>query len=247
MLVKDLVIFVTGASSGIGQATAVQLAKSGAQVIIHGRSEEKLMNTEKKIIAAGGLSPLRVIYDVRDDEKVKQSFQLIKKTYGRLDGLVNNAGIMTEGLLGMVKPYNIEEMMDVNIISSLNHMQLASRLMTKSKSGSIVNMSSIIGTNGSEGSTYYAASKAAIVGATLSASKELGRHGIRVNAVAPGFIQTDLISNYSAQRKGNVLKSIKLNRFGQADDVAKVILFLMSDLSSYVTGQVIGVDGGMVI
>ncbi|MEC2077304.1 SDR family NAD(P)-dependent oxidoreductase [Metabacillus fastidiosus] len=247
MLVKDQVILVTGAARGIGQATAVRLALAGAQVIIHGRSEESLAETEQKMLATGGLSPFRVIYDVRDETEMKKSFQLIKKTFGQLDGLVNNAGIMTEGLLGMVKNAHIQEMMDVNVTAVIQHMQMASRLMMKHKKGSIVNISSIIGTHGSEGSAVYAASKAAVIGATMSASKEWAGKGIRVNVVAPGFIETDMTAHYEGDKKGRLLESIKMNRFGQADEVADVILFFMSDLSSYVTGQVIGVDGGMVI
>lgn len=209
MRLDGQVVLVTGASRGIGQATAICLAKAGAQVVIHGRSEENLVGTAEQILSTGGLEPLSVIYDVRDGEAMKQALLQIKKTFGRLNGLVNNAGIMTEGLLAMTKTDDVQQMIDVNVIAVLQHMQFASRLMMKERAGSIVNLSSIIGTRGSEGSVAYSASKAAIVGATLSAAKEWASAGIRVNAVAPGFIETDLTVHYEGEKKSSYLKRLK--------------------------------------
>lgn len=245
-MLKNKVVLVTGASRGIGQATAIALAKAGAQVIIHGRSEESITETEADVSEVG-LAPFKVIYNVTDDAAMKQATIAIKKQFGRLDGLVNNAGVMDEGLLGMVKTEVIQNMLNVNVTAVLQQMQFASRLMMKNETSSIVNISSIIGLKGAEGSAAYAASKAAVVGLTMSAAKEWASKGIRVNAVAPGFIETDLTAHYEGDRKKVVLNNIKMHRFGQAEEVANVILFLLSDMSSYVTGQVIGVDGGMVI
>lgn len=245
-MLKNKVILVTGASRGIGQATAIVLAKVGAQVVIHGRSEESIAETEAAV-AEVGMAPFRVIYDVTDENAMKQATMAIKKQFGRLDGLVNNAGIMHEGLLGMVKSEAMQSMLDVNVTAVLQQMQFASRLMMKNETSSIVNVSSIIGVKGAEGSSAYAASKAAVVGLTLSAAKEWAAKGIRVNAVAPGFIETDLTAHYEGDKKNGVLNNIKMQRFGHAEEVANVILFLLSNMSTYVTGQVIGVDGGMVI
>jgi 3-oxoacyl-[acyl-carrier protein] reductase len=247
MLVQDKVILVTGAARGIGQAAAVKLAENGARVIIHGRSAESLAETERRIAAVQGEPPHRLVYDVRDEGAMKQAFQQIQSAFGRLDGLVNNAGIMHEGLLGMMKRSVISDMLDVNVTALMMHMQYASRLMMKRRSGSIVNLSSIIGLRGHEGSSAYAASKAAVIGATLSCAKEWAGLGIRVNAVAPGFIETDMTKHYQGEARERVLSRIGMKRFGKPEDVAGVILFLMSELSSYVTGQVIGVDGGMAV
>ncbi|AVK82810.1 3-oxoacyl-ACP reductase [Lysinibacillus sp. B2A1] len=243
---KNKIILVTGASRGIGQATAVKLAENQAKLILHGRTKESLKSTID-LVQKFECEPFIVLYDMTDELAMKQAIIAIKKQYGRLDGLVNNAGIMEEGLLGMLKTNIIQNMMQVNVTSVILQIQYAAKLMMKNESSAIVNVSSIIGMNGAAGSVAYSASKAAIVGLTKSAAKELAASNIRVNAVSPGFIETSLTAHYKGERKEKVLNNIKMNRFGQADEVANVILFLLSGLSSYVTGQTIGVDGGMVI
>lgn len=243
-MLKDKIIIVTGASRGIGQATAVCIAKNGGQVILHGRTEESLQQTAN-LVRETGCEPFIVLYEITDEIAMKQAVIAIKKKYGRLDGLVNNAGIMYEGLIGMVKSEHIRQQFDVNVTSVLLQMQYASKLMRNN--GAIVNISSKLGLDGAAGSTAYAASKSAVIGLTKSAAKEWATKNIRVNAVAPGFIETDLTSHYEGEQKAKVLNNIKMHRFGQAEEVANVIVFLLSDLSTYVTGQVIEVDGGMII
>lgn len=238
-------ILITGATKGIGRATAVAAAKQQWTVIIHGRNEELLMELKQELETTYGTTVYTVSYDVRDLGAIKQAFLWIKKNIGHLDVLVNNVGIMDDSLLGMLKPAQLTRTFEINTNASIYHMQYASRLMMKHKKGSIINVSSIMGRFGNAGQIAYSASKAALIGATQSASKELAPLNIRVNAVAPGFIETDLTNNLSEVVVKKRLETIKMKRAGKAEEVANVILFLASDLSSYVTGQVIGVDGGM--
>ncbi|QPA30706.1 SDR family NAD(P)-dependent oxidoreductase [Thermaerobacillus caldiproteolyticus] len=248
MLVDNRVVFITGASRGIGQAAAVIFAKHGARLVLHARETKSLQQTIAKIQEVSASSPFVVTYDVQEYDSLKNAFQLIRKEIGKLDVLINNAGIMEESMLGMIREDMVNRTMQTNLQSVLYHMQFASRLMMRQKQGSIINVSSIIGTNGSEGNAVYAASKAGVIGATKSAAKELAPFNIRVNAVAPGFIATDLTNRYKGGSLEKIVENnIKMKRIGQPEDVANVMLFLASDLSSYVTGQVIGVDGGMVI
>jgi 3-oxoacyl-[acyl-carrier protein] reductase len=172
-------------------------------------------------------------------------FQSIFKAWKRLDVLVNNAGILEDALLGMITPELVDRVLGVNTRAALLVLQGAARLMQRAKSGSIINMSSIIGVEGNEGQVVYGASKAALVGLTLSAAKELAPAKIRVNAVAPGYIETDMIKHLPAEVHAQRMGQIGMGRIGTPADIANAVLFLASDLSTYVTGQVLGVDGGM--
>jgi 3-oxoacyl-[acyl-carrier protein] reductase len=163
----------------------------------------------------------------------------------KIDGLVNNAGVLRDALIGMISEEQINEMMRVNLYAPIQILQYVARLMMQTGKGSIVNVASIIGRTGNEGQTAYAASKAGLIGATKSAARELGRHSIRVNAVAPGVIQTDMISKIPEAKMDELKSSIKMGRLGQPIDVANTVAFLLSDMAAYITGQVIGVDGGM--
>jgi 3-oxoacyl-[acyl-carrier protein] reductase len=182
-------------------------------------------------------------YDVADAALTKAAAQRIKQRFGTIHGLVNNAGVLKDAVLGMMRPEDCKTTLDINLVGTLQHLQWGSRIM--SDGGSIVNVSSIIGRFGSAGRTVYAASKAGVIGATLAAAKELAPRGIRVNAVAPGYIQTDMIKELSEATHRTTMASIGMGRIGTPEDIAKVVGFLLSDLGGYVTGQVIGVDGGM--
>ncbi len=238
------IALVTGASRGIGRAIALTLAKHGAHVIANARSEDSLHSLKQDITSSGGTCDT-LPYDVASYDHVKQAFTTIYQKHKRLDILVNNAGILEDALLPMISQKSVERTFAVNSAGVIYHMQYAARLMQKHKSGSIINMSSIMGRRGNEGQVLYSASKAAVIGATLSAAKELAPANIRVNAIAPGVIDTDMIRAIPAPKLAQLTNTIALKRLGTAQDVANMELFLASDSSSYISGQVIGVDGGM--
>lgn len=192
-----------------------------------------------------GPEPFIVQIDVADITSIKSACQKVHSTTKRLDGLVNNAGILRDALLGMINDAGIDELMRTNIYSVIHLMQYAARVMVRQKSGSIVNVASLIGRTGNEGEVVYGASKAAVIGATKSAARELAPHNVRVNAVTPGIIDTHLISHVSPEKMAVLRQDIKMGRLGTPAEVATVIVFLLSDRASYVTGQAIGIDGGM--
>jgi 3-oxoacyl-[acyl-carrier protein] reductase len=186
-----------------------------------------------------------VAFDVREPVAIKDAFQKVHRVTKQLDGLVNNAGALGDALLGMISAGQLDDVLRTNLCGPIHLIQYCARLMTPKRSGSIVNVASIIGRTGNEGQTAYSASKAGLIGATKSAAKELAPNNIRVNAVAPGVIRTDMIAGIPPAKMESLRAGIKLNRLGEPLDVANTIVFLLSDLSAYVTGQVIGVDGGM--
>lgn len=247
MMLTGKVAIITGASKGIGRATALTFAQSGAELILNGRDSAALDTLSEEIQSLGGKAPIIYPYDVSDYASVKECFKNIKKNVGRLDILVNNAGVLEDALLGMITEKQIQDVLAINLQSVMYHMQFASRIMMKQRSGSIINISSIIGKHGNSGQVVYGASKAGVIGATMSAAKELAPNQIRVNAIAPGFINTEMVKKIPESKYKERLESIKMGKIGDPEDVANVALFLASELSSYVTGQTIGVDGGMVI
>jgi 3-oxoacyl-[acyl-carrier protein] reductase len=242
------VAYVTGSTRGIGNAIARSFASAGAAVVVNGRTSRDVTEAlAAELTEIHGTTCLAAHADQRDSEAVKQIFRDIFATYGRLDILVNNAGILDDALLGMFPEASIDDSFAVNTIALIRNMQSATLLMRRTNSGSIINIASIIGTHGNAGEVVYGATKAAVIGMTLSAAKELAPVGIRVNAIAPGFIDTDMTRSLPPAKFQERLASVGMGRIGTPQDVANVALFLATDGSAYVTGQVIGVDGSMVI
>ncbi|GHG05640.1 MULTISPECIES: SDR family NAD(P)-dependent oxidoreductase [Amycolatopsis] len=235
------VALVTGGTRGIGLATARALVEAGATVVLTGRDEARA----KEAAASVGASGLAL--DVTDAKAVSSLVRGVAKEHGKLDIVVANAGIMEDALLGMIREEAVDTTLSTNVAGTLHTVQAAARAMMRKKTGSIVVLASIVGEYGSAGQTLYAASKAAVANIARSAAKELGRSGIRVNAVAPGVIETDLTAGLSEDAKAENASRTPLGRLGRPEEVAKAIRFLVSDEASFITGQVLGIDGGLVL
>ena len=240
-------VLITGATRGIGLAIAERFAAEGASLYLNGRDGPRVSVLAERLSREFGVACAPLLFDVADPEAVKAAFRELFVQTKVLDVLVNNAGILDDALIGMVTPAQIERTFACNSFSVLYCSQYAARMLQRNGGGSIINLASIIGRVGNAGQAVYGGSKAAVIGMTQSLAKELATQQIRVNAIAPGFIDTDMAHSLSEDKFQQRLDSIAMGRIGSADEVAKVALFLASELSSYVTGQVIGVDGGMLI
>ena len=244
-MLTDKIAVVTGASRGIGREIAKTLASKGAVVIVnYNGSTAKAEEVVKEIEEAGGRAEAMQC-NVSDFESAGEMLSAVVKKYGRVDILVNNAGITRDGLLMKMTEADFDAVMDTNLKGAFNCMQHVSRQMLKQRSGRIINMASVVGLMGNAGQANYGASKAGLIGMTKCVARELASRGITCNAVAPGFIVTEMTDVLSDAVKEAMVAQIPLKKFGTTQDVAKTVAFLASDDASYITGQVISVDGGM--
>lgn len=238
---------VTGASRGIGRAIAIRLAGEGATVVInYNGSKEKAEEVKQEIEGAGGKAAVCQC-NVADFDQCQAFIQKVIDEFGRIDILVNNAGITRDGLLMKMSEEDFDQVIETNLKGAFHTIRFASRQMLRQKSGRIINLSSVVGVTGNAGQANYAASKAGVIGLTKSAARELASRGITVNAIAPGFIETDMTSVLSEKVKEGAAAGIPLGAFGKPEDVAAAAAFLASDGAGYITGQVLHVDGGMVM
>ena len=246
-MLNGKIAVVTGAARGIGKAIAMKFAQLGATVVInYNGSAQKAEEVKQSITADGGRAVIMQC-NVADYDACEAFFKDVINQFGRIDILVNNAGITKDGLIMRMSEEDFTSVVDVNLKGTFHCIRFASRQMMKQRSGRIINMSSVVGISGNAGQINYAASKAGVIGMTKSAAKELASRGITVNAIAPGYIETDMTNVLSDKVKEETMKQIPLGRLGQTGDIAAAAAFLASDEAGYITGQVLAVDGGMAI
>lgn len=244
-MLNGKVALVTGASRGIGREIAITLAKEGAAVVINYNGSEQRAQEVKQIIEEQGGKAVLYQCNVSDFSACEEMVKNIIEEFGHVDILVNNAGITRDGLIMKMKEEDFDAVLDINLKGTFNTMRHLSRQMLKQKSGKIINISSISGIMGNAGQANYAASKAGVIGLTKTMARELASRGITVNAVAPGFVDTEMTEKLSDSVKEAACKQIPLGKFGKPSDIANMVAFLASEKADYITGQVLSVDGGM--
>jgi 3-oxoacyl-[acyl-carrier protein] reductase len=246
-MMNDKIVLVTGASRGIGRAIARAVAAEGATVVInYNHSETDALGLAEEL-RSQGLKAETFRADVSVEADVQALFKSMRERFGRLDVLVNNAGIVGNNLLLMTSTEELDRIMAVNCRGSFLCLRAAAKMMIKQRTGRIINLASIVGRRGNRGQAAYSASKAFVIGMTLSAAKELGESGICVNAIAPGFIDTDMTRGLKEEVRQKLIADTPLKRAGSTEDVAAMALFLMSDKASFINGQILGVDGGQIL
>lgn len=236
---------ITGASRGIGKSIAIKFAKEGANIVINYKNNEEEALKVKKELEELGSKVLAVKADISELKESENLIKEAKKEFGRVDILVNNAGITKDNLIIRMKEEDFDNVIKTNLKGAFNCLKAITPIMLKQKYGKIINMSSVVGVIGNPGQVNYCASKAGLIGMTKSLAREIGSRNITVNAIAPGFIDTDMTKVLNDDQKKKILSQVPLNRFGSVEDIANVALFLASGNSNYITGQVIHVDGGM--
>ncbi|MGV8981189.1 3-oxoacyl-[acyl-carrier-protein] reductase [Clostridium sp.] len=246
-MLKGKTAVVTGASRGIGRAIAIKLAKLGANIVVNYRNSVDAVQEVVKEIEALGVKALAVQADISSYSDVEFMMKKCIEEFGSLDILVNNAGITKDGLLMRMKEEDFDSVIDINLKGAFNCTRHVSAIMLKQRSGRIINISSVSGLTGNAGQVNYSAAKAGIIGMTKAVAREFGGRGVTCNAVAPGYIQTDMTVALSDKVKDAIMSTIPLKRLGMPGDVANAVAFLASEEAAYITGQVINVDGGMVM
>jgi len=247
MNLKDKVALITGGSRGIGREIALELGRNGVNIAIsYVNNVEKAMEVVEEI-KGYGVKAIAVKANVSIEEEVSEMIKIIEKEFDTIDILVNNAGVTKDNLIIRMKSEDWDEVMDVNLKGTFLCTKAVSRIMMKKRYGKIINITSVVGIMGNPGQSNYSASKAGVIGFTKSMAKELASRGIRVNGIAPGFISTDMTEVLKDDIKDAMLNAIPLNSFGNPKDIANLVVFLSSERSDYITGQIINVDGGMVM
>ncbi|MBC5628509.1 3-oxoacyl-[acyl-carrier-protein] reductase [Clostridium sp. NSJ-6] len=246
-MLKNKNAVITGATRGIGREIAITLAKNGANIAINYRKENEELNSLVNELKELGVDVFTKKCDVSNGEEVDEFIKESKMSLGSIDILVNNAGITKDGLILRMKENDFDSVIDVNLKGVFNTTKAASGIMMKQRYGKIINISSVVGLSGNAGQCNYAASKAGVIGFSKSIARELATRNVNVNVVAPGYINTDMTKDLPEKIKENIIQSIPMKKIGEPKEVANLVLFLASELSDYITGQVISVDGGMVM